>query len=67
MKLQAFTLLAAVAAIALHSGCERHPASETVPGYAEKMKEKQAQAQQAAKKSEAADPNAPSYFPPKTP
>lgn len=66
MKFRAFTLLAAVAALALHSGCERHPASETVPGYAEKMKEKQAQAQQAAEKNEAADPNAPSYFPPKS-
>jgi hypothetical protein len=65
MKLQAVTLLAAVAALAFHTGCERHSASETVPGYAEKMKEKQAQAQQAAEHSEAADPNAPSYFPAK--
>ena len=65
MKLQAVTLLAAVASLALHTGCERHSASETVPGYAEKMKEKQAQVQQAAEHSEAADPNAPSYFPPK--
>ncbi|MFM8984431.1 MAG: hypothetical protein ACKOLA_16380 [Spartobacteria bacterium] len=65
MKLQAATLIAAVAALALHTGCERHPASQTVPGYAEKMKEKQAQAEQAAGHSEAADPNAPSYFPPK--
>lgn len=66
MKLQAFTLLASVATLAFYSGCERHPASVTVPGYAEKMKEKQAKAQQAAEKSEAADPNAPSYFPPKS-
>lgn len=63
MKLQALTLLAALAV--LHTGCEMHPASETVPGYAEKMKEKQAQSQQDAKNSEAADPNAPSYFPQK--
>lgn len=65
MKLQAATLLAAVVGLALHTGCERHPASQTVPGYAEKMKEKQAQAEQAATHSEAAAPNAPSYFPPK--
>ena len=65
MKLQAATLLAAFAALALHTGCERHPASQTIPGYAEKMKEKQAQVEQAAGHSEAADPNAPSYFPPK--
>jgi hypothetical protein len=65
MKLQALTLLAALAV--LHTGCEMHPASKTVPGYAEKMKEKQAQSQQEAKSSEAADPKAPSYFPPKNP
>lgn len=67
MKLQAAILLAAVSATMFHTGCERHSASQTVPGYAEKMKEKQAKAQEDAKKSEAADPNAPSYFPPKTP
>jgi len=66
MKFQAITLIAAVVALAFHTGCERHPASETVPGYAEKMKEKQAQAQKAAEHSEAADPNPPSYFPPKS-
>ena len=65
MKLQALTLLAAIAV--LHTGCEMHPASETIPGYAEKMKEKKAQAQEEAQHSEAADQNAPSYFPPKAP
>ncbi len=67
MKLQAAILLAAASAIMLHTGCERHSASQTVPGYAEKMKEKQAQAQEDANKSEAAAPNAPTYFPPKSP
>ena len=43
MKLLALTLLAAMAV--LHTGCEMHPASETIPGYAEKMKEKQSKAQ----------------------
>ena len=65
MKLLALTLLAAFAV--LHTGCEMHPASETIPGYAEKMKEKKAQSQEEAQHSEAADPNAPSYFPPKAP
>lgn len=65
MKLQAATLLAA--ALLLNSGCEMHPASKTVPGYAEKMKEKESKAREAAGKSESADPNAPSYFPPKNP
>ena len=65
MKLQALTLLAAFAV--LHTGCEMHPASETIPGYAEKMKEDQAQDQEEAQNSEAADPNSPSYFPPKAP
>ena len=64
MKLLAPTLFAAMAV--LHTGCEMHPASETVPGYAEKMKEKQAKAQKDTEHSEAADSNAPSYFPPKT-
>lgn len=65
MKIQALTLLAVFAV--LHTGCEMHPASETIPGYAEKMKEKQAQAQEEAQHSESADQNAPSYFPPKAP
>ena len=66
MKTRAILLAASLLAIGLHTGCERHSASQTIPGYAEKMKEKQAQAQEDARKSEAADPNAPTYFPPKT-
>jgi hypothetical protein len=65
MKSLATTLLVAFALVAIQSGCERHPASETVPGYAEKMEKKEAQAEKKATHSEKADPEAPSYFPPK--
>jgi hypothetical protein len=65
MKSLAITLLVAFALVASQSGCERHPASVTVPGYAEKMVKKEAQAEEKATHSEKADPQAPSYFPPK--
>jgi hypothetical protein len=65
MKSLAITLLVAFALVASQSGCERHPASVTVPGYAEKMGKKEAQAEEKATHSEKADPQAPSYFPPK--
>ncbi|MFM8763734.1 MAG: hypothetical protein ACKOHM_05080 [Spartobacteria bacterium] len=65
MKSLAITLLVATALVAIQSGCERHPASETVPGYAEKMSKKEAQAGQQATHSEPVDPKAPTYFPPK--
>jgi hypothetical protein len=59
--------LLALAAISscLHTGCEMHPASKTVPGYAEKMKAKEEKEKQSVDYSEAVDPNAPSYFPAK--
>jgi hypothetical protein len=65
MKTRATLLAAAILALGLHTGCEMHPASKTVPGYAEKMKAKEEKQQQAVEHSEAVDPNAPSYFPPK--
>ena len=65
MILRAITLSAAVLAVCLHTGCEMHPASKTVPGYAEKQKEKLKKEKQSVEYSEAVDPNAPSYFPPK--
>ena len=42
-----------------------HPASETIPGYAEKKKEKEAKAKKNAAIGETTDPAAPGYFPPK--
>ena len=65
MKSIATTLLAAFALLAINTGCERHPASETVPGYAAKMEKKQAEAGEKATHSEASDPQAPAYFPAK--
>ena len=65
MILRATLLTVAVLALCLHTGCEMHPASQTVPGYAEKQKAKQKKQQQSVDHSEAVDPNAPSYFPPK--
>jgi hypothetical protein len=65
MKFRATLLVTALAALGLHTGCEMHPASQTVPGYAEKMKAKEEKQKQAVEYSEAVDPNAPSYFPPK--
>lgn len=50
-------------AVALGSGCERHPASVTVPGYAEKQKKAAKQEQKEEKTAERVDPNAPQFFP----
>ncbi len=50
-------------AVVLGSGCERHPASATVPGYAEKQKKAAKEEKKAEKTSERVDPNAPQFFP----
>jgi hypothetical protein len=63
MKLQIFALLAALAIIPFQTGCERHPASETISGHAEKVKA--SEAKEKATQKEATDPNAPSFFPEK--
>ncbi|NBS51720.1 MAG: hypothetical protein EBS96_03705 [Spartobacteria bacterium] len=65
MKLQIPALLAALAIIPFQTGCERHPASETISGHAEKVKASEAQAKEKATQKEATDPNAPSFFPEK--
>lgn len=65
MKSLATSLLVVFAFLAVQSGCERHPASQTIPGYAEKMGEKEAEAEKQATHSEAANSQAPTYFPPK--
>lgn len=41
-------------------GCEMHPPSETIPGYAEKTS-----GPQKATTAEGTNPNAPTFFPPK--
>jgi len=65
MKSLALTLPVAIALVYLHTGCERHPASETIPQHAEKLKNQEAKGIEKATHSESADPQAPSYFPPK--
>ncbi|MEI8283402.1 MAG: hypothetical protein WCG52_00295 [bacterium] len=65
MKLQISALLAALAIIPFQTGCERHPASETISGHAEKVKASEVQAKEKATQKEATDPNAPSFFPEK--
>ncbi|MEI8293673.1 MAG: hypothetical protein WCG66_06730 [bacterium] len=65
MKSIATPLLAALVMMALHTSCERHPASETIPGYADKLQKKDEESLKKATHSEPADSQAPSYFPPK--
>ena len=65
MKSLALILPVAISLVSLHTGCERHPASETIPGYAEKAKADEAQAKEKATQKEATDSNAPGYFPDK--
>jgi hypothetical protein len=62
MKALTTVLLTAIALVAFQSGCERHPASQTVPGYAEKLKKQKAEKEA---QSETTDSKAPSYFPQK--
>lgn len=44
MKSFTTCLLCSFVFLLAHPGCEMHPASETIPGYAEKKKEKEAKA-----------------------
>jgi hypothetical protein len=62
MKALTTVLLTAIALVAFQSGCERHPASQTIPGYAEKLKKQKAEKEAT---SEEAGSKAPSYFPQK--
>ena len=65
MKSLSISMLVAFAIVAVQSGCERHPASQTIPGHAEKIVKKEEAAQKQATHSESANPQAPTYFPPK--
>ncbi|MFY8269107.1 MAG: hypothetical protein ACOVLK_06885 [Terrimicrobiaceae bacterium] len=66
MKSLATSLLTLLVLSLFHVGCEMHPASQTIKGYAEKMEKKEVKDQQQATRSEVADPDAPTYFPPKS-
>lgn len=65
MKSLTTSFLIAFSFVAVQSGCERHSASKTIPGYAEKLEKKDEAAQNQATHSESADAQAPAYFPPK--
>lgn len=64
MKRPFFFLFCVAGALACLGGigCEQHPPSETIPGYAEK---KHAAEQHKATTAEGSNPDAPAYFPPK--
>ena len=58
-------ILAVATAGLFATGCERHPASQTVKGYAEKEAAKKAQQEEQETTALGAENNSPSYFPPK--
>jgi len=56
--------IASAAALALaQPGCERHPASQTIPGFAEKLAEKHATENARATTPESVTPEPPRFFP----
>lgn len=63
MKLPLTALSAAAVLILAQSGCERHSATETVPGYSEKLAERQASEKSRAATPEKVNPDAPRFFP----
>ncbi|MDX2079971.1 MAG: hypothetical protein SFU53_04245 [Terrimicrobiaceae bacterium] len=56
-------LVALATALVLHTGCEMHSADKTVPGYAEKMAEKQKKEAKQAESTEPVSANPPRFFP----
>lgn len=59
------TIRAAVLVLVLvlaQTACERHAASETVPGYAEKLAEKKAAEQKQATTPQTVNPTPPKFF-----
>jgi hypothetical protein len=56
--------LSTLAAAAILAGCERHAASQTVPGYQEKQAKAQAIAEMEARTPLPINPDPPKFFPP---
>ena len=54
-----------LAAILAGTGCERHAASQTVPGFDEKHAQNQAAQDKEARTPLTINPDAPKFFPPK--
>jgi len=65
MKILTLLLAGLLAGMAcfVSTGCEMHPPSETIPGYAEKEPAKQAIEKQRSLVPEGANTNAPTFFP----
>ena len=55
----------ALAALLVGSGCEKHPASQTAPGFDETHARTQAVQDKEARTPIAINPDAPKFFPPK--
>ena len=55
-----------IAALLIGAGCEKHSASQTVPGFQELQARNQAVQDKEARTPLAINPNAPKFFPPKT-
>lgn len=56
----------ALASLFLHTGCERHSASQTVPGFDEQQADRRALQQKKASVPLTTNPEAPRFFPPAT-
>ena len=56
-------VLLVCAAIFFQASCERHPASQTVPGYAEKSAGQEAEIRRAATTPITINPAGPKFFP----
>ncbi len=63
MNVLQFSLAAVLALVLSQTGCERHAASQTVPGYAEKLAEKKALQSEQAATAEPVDQSPPKFFP----
>ncbi len=64
MMSRLFPLLAAgILLVGFQTGCERHPASQTVPGFSEKQAKTQEELEREARTPSTINPEAPRFFP----
>lgn len=66
MKMSILSLFIVCTIIFLQTGCERHPASQTVPGYAEKKYQLEKKEQEKASEPLETNPHPPQFFPDKS-
>lgn len=65
MKISIPVLFIACIGLLLQTGCEEHPARETIPGYAEKKANQEQVDREEASRPEQVNPNPPKFFPAK--